>query len=427
MNGLLLKMMMFRAKLPANFNLRFLLILFLVSFASALNSVRASNDNLAAADRLVKDEKYKDAVSLLRKSPQSARNFYYQGYCYYRLKHEPESKQLFQFVLSQYPQSPEAKLADEFLRRIDPHYDSAPYKQTLLTQKASANSSALNQNARIIETPELLAKPPQNHDSKELGDLPQEARIFFTPAVSTGHMMVDASVDGHPVKCMFDTGAPGILFGKNQLRQLGILPPQGPATTSVSGWAGVALPAWTMKLKVKVANLERILPATIQEDFDLPPLIGYSFIRGYQYEIDQKAKCMLLKKEQRDEKSQSINSLYDLPCRILGTKAIVPVDINGRKTPFFIDTGAAITILNSRDAAALRIEIPSDAPVMMAGGVGGLSPYRAVNVDIRLGPIVRRDFQILIGGYAGNALGQDFMQGWRFSVDEKKSLLRFFH
>jgi predicted aspartyl protease len=238
-------------------------------------------------------------------------------------------------------------------------------------------------------------------------------------------MIVDANINGHPYKCMFDSGAPGLLFGKNQLREMGIPLPQGPATTTVSGWAGVALPAWIMNLTVKVGNVERTLPATIQDDLNLRPLIGYAFIKGFQYEIDQKAKCMLLKKEQDDK--QSINSLYDVPCRVINTKPLIPVEVNNSKVPFFIDTGAAITIMNPMTAAAAHIDIPENAPVHMAGGIGGMSPYRAVNMDIRLGPIIKKDFQVLVGGNAGNAIGQDFLSGWRFTVDEQKGYMRFFH
>jgi hypothetical protein len=34
---------------------------------------------------------------------------------------------------------------------------------------------------------------------------------------------------------------------------------------------------------------------------------------------------------------------------------------------------------------------------------------------------------VLIGGAGMNALGQDFLQGYKFTIDEKQRLIRFFH
>jgi hypothetical protein len=60
-------------------------------------------------------------------------------------------------------------------------------------------------------------------------------------------------------------------------------------------------------------------------------------------------------------------------------------------------------------------------------GVGGNVSMRVCYYDLRLGPITRKDFRVLVGGQAGNCIGQDFMEGWRFKVDRQKNLMRFFH
>ena len=379
---------------------------------------------------LARQGKFQDAVKILRPLPPSASNFYYQGYCYFQLKHKDEAKTLFKYVVENYPKSQEAQLANDFLKKIDPSYVAAPLAvaSPAVDGKESGSKVAESKHSVPVKTmtaAEFLAMAKAHSLPEDMSKLPDEARLFFVPDERSGHMIVDATINGHPYKCMFDTGAPGLLFGKNHLRAMGLPLPQGPATTRVSGWAGVYLPAWEMNLKVKVGNVERTLPAVVQEEFDMAPLIGYSFIEGYQYEIDQKAKCMMLRKEQKT--NQALNSLYDVPCQVVGTKPIVPLEVNGRKINVFIDTGAAMTIINGSEAVANRIEIPSDAPTFMAGGVGGASPYKGVNLDLKLGPIVRKDFQVMIGGHAGSCVGQDFLQGWRFTVDEHKGLMRFFH
>lgn len=382
-------------------------------------------DSLEKGIQLARQGKYQEAVQILRSCPQNASNFYYQAYCYYQLKREADAKKLFAYVAENFPRSSEAKLATDFLKRLDPAWTSSAALSPTMGTPASTSPAAVQPSSSRVSS-SRLATPPVEEDSEtsEIDKLPDMARIYFTPG-SNGHMLVDAIINGRPCKCMFDTGAPGLLFGKNHLQQLGIAAPRGAATTSVSGWAGVRLPAWNMPLTVKLGNVERTLNATIQEEFDMPPLIGYAFVKGFQYEVDQKAKCLTLKKPH--ESQQAVNNLYDLPCNIIGTKPIVPLEIGGRKIPVFIDTGASNTIINAETAAAANIEIPSDAPVAMMGGVGGTSPYRAVTVDLRMGPIVYREFQVYVGGHAGSCVGQDFLQGWRFTVDEKKKLMRFFH
>jgi len=392
----------------------------------ALPAIGADATGLTKGMQLAKQGKYKEAVAALRAAPQGSTNLYYQGYCYYQLNHQSDAKMFFASVISNYPRSAEAKLAADFLSRIDPSYvkpaaAGAPPAATSSASQSRDTDAAPDASKALASILQL----ENGEEPADLAKLPSDARIFFTTA-SSGHMIVDASINGHPYKCMFDTGAPGLLFGKNNLKAMGVIPPQGPPTTSVSGWAGVRLPAWKMNLTVKVGNVERTLPATVQEELDnIPPLIGYAFIKGYQYEIDQKAQCMTLKKEQGNQ--QSINNLYDVPCTVLGTKPIIAVEVNGKKTEAFIDTGASSTIMNAQTAEALRIEIPADAPTMMAGGIGGMSPYRGVTVSMRLGPIIRKEFQIMIGGHSGSCVGQDFLQGWRFTVDEKKGYMRFFH
>lgn len=77
--------------------------------------------------------------------------------------------------------------------------------------------------------------------------------------------------------------------------------------------------------------------------------------------------------------------------------------------------------------AQLGIEIDPNAPRVAIGGVGGSTTCRVMELDLQVGPVRRQNFRTLIGGAAGNAIGQDFMQGWRYTVDHDRHLLRFFH
>ena len=262
----------------------------------------------------------------------------------------------------------------------------------------------------------------------EYAKLPDESQIRFTPG-DHGEMFVDASVDGHPIKCHFDTGAAGF-FGMNHLRQANISPPKGKPDSYTHGWAGRPVPVWKMTVDVKIGDMTRRIPISVAEDWSSLPLIGQDFVRDYQYTIDRAAGRMTLHKKTAASAiaNAPVNSLYDVPCVFENERDYVSLDVGGRKyAHVLIDTGASNTILSLAAASQLGIEIPRGAHYVMGAGVGGSLPFAIVNVDLQLGPVTRREFPVMIGGNMGCAIGQDFMSGWRFTVDRDKKLLRFFH
>jgi len=125
--------------------------------------------------------------------------------------------------------------------------------------------------------------------------------------------------------------------------------------------------------------------------------------------------------------SGSINRAYEVPCRKEMTKDVVPLEVSGKTIWVFIDTGAASTIFDDKTFDSLGITMPADAPVVRGSGVGGQLSLRQVELDLRLGPINRLGFRVNVGGKAGSCVGQDFLEGWRFTVDHDRGVLRFFH
>lgn len=128
------------------------------------------------------------------------------------------------------------------------------------------------------------------------------------------------------------------------------------------------------------------------------------------------------------EVEQPFNSAYDFPCTIMGTKPYVSVKAEHSSVQFFIDTGADRTIMSRSTAESLGIQkIPGSALRVGGEGVRGSVAFKEVEVSLRFGPINRPYMPVLIGGSGMNALGQDFQQGYKFTLDEKQHLVRFFH
>lgn len=263
---------------------------------------------------------------------------------------------------------------------------------------------------------------------KEYAKLPDTAEIRFRPG-EQGHMLVDAQVNGRSMQCWFDTGA-NAFFGLNNLRQAGLPLPTGDPDTATRGWAGKTVSAWTMTIPVKLGSMTRMIPALVSSEWEKPPLLGQEFLRDYQYSIDSAGGRMLLTKKhvQSAKPLAPAHSLYDVKCDVNNDREYVTLMVNGQRCHgVLIDTGAAFTIISKPMADSLGIVIPKGAPYYQGSGVGGEFTLREVECDLRLGPVFKQGFPVRIGGEAGCAIGQDFMSGWRFSVDREQKLLRFFH
>lgn len=390
-----------------------------------------ADEALNKAIKLTNEGKYAESIAFLRQSSDKrtqATRLYYSGYCYHKLGDLANAHNVFTLLLRSYPNSREAQMAAAFLQQMSSRgTDDSPNKSA-----TSANGSK-PQLAEISASRERESSPSQqtNDDSddapKDLANIPDTSKIYFSSG-EQGHMFVDAYVNGRPLKCMFDTGATGFTLGFNHLRQCGLPIPTGNPEGINTGWAGKAVPIWYMDVNLKMGPITRKIRAKVQEEMSMEPLIGYAFMKGLKYEIDSKGKCMIVTKPTaKGATGAQDNRLYDIPCRMINTKAVVPVRINNKVIPAIVDTGSNATIINAATAAQIGIEIPADAPTEYGGGIGGVTSFRIVEMDLRFGPISKQSFPVRIGGNSGNAIGQDFLAGWRFTIDQEKSMLRFYH
>jgi predicted aspartyl protease len=379
--------------------------------------------------------------------------YYYLGCCYYQSKQIEEAKRIYRYIRNAFPQSNEARMAGTMLGQLDPtiasaapapaapapaeplNADNPSDKDVLAVAKqiaamASAGGSpskGLSADAlRVLQSAAARSKSLASSEDAELKTLPDTGKFNFKRGPS-GHMDVTISVNGHPMHCWFDTGA-GAFFGRGQLQAAGVDLSKAEPAGYTSGWAGNRVKIWQIPAEVQLGTIKRRIPIVFQEASEITPLIGQDFVRGYQYEIDDKAGVVTMKKTFGDDvASKHVDSLYDVPCRQEGRDDVIDLTVNGRKCKAFIDTGAFSTIIHPSTARQLGIEIPPDAEVEYGSGVGGSFAVRIVYLDLRCGPIHKPDFKVRIGGTAGNCIGQDFMEGWRVKVDRERSLMRFFH
>jgi predicted aspartyl protease len=300
-----------------------------------------------------------------------------------------------------------------------------------IASRSPVGSDSPNSDSAPTEHTPTSARISPHADEAELAKLPDDAKFYFKRG-DHGHMEVTLRINNRPVPCWFDTGA-AAYFGMDQLRSAGIDVSKAVPAGYARGWAGNPVPIWRMPAQVTLGNLTRTLDIDMQQgggDSHIAALIGQDFVQGYQYEIDDKGGVVNLHKTFKTaagQTEQKVDSLYDVPCTFSRGDDVIKMEINGRTCDAFIDTGASNTIIDARTARAAHIEITDDMERATMSGVGGNFSVVVAYVNLRVGPIRREGFRVLVGGTAGTCIGQDFMSGWRFKVDRQKGMMRFFH
>lgn len=393
-----------------------------IGFMTALAVLTSAGRGACAADgnyergvAAYNHRQYQQACSYfeaaLKTSPKNLNLLYYDALTWHQMKNWAEAKERYKTIVLLYPQSQQAQSARQVLKSLDPDF--------LLLQN-QANSSGSNTQASSSFNP--AESGSASGDS--MAGLPDKASFYFTKTAD-GHMMVKLMLNGCPMKALFDTGAGAYFYG-DQLKESGVDTSRAVDGGFARGWAGTPVPVRVMKAEVQLGNLKRTIPIHIEQTTTAfgENLIGQDLLAGYQYAIDDKANRVdLTKKIQKTE--QRFDSLYDVPCARMGGHDFIDIEVNGHKIPAFIDTGSDATTIDPQTAEALHIE--QSGEVARRLGVGGAWTANVGYATIRLGPIVKKDFRVLIGGSAGTCVGQDFMSGWRCTVDREANVLHFFH
>lgn len=412
------------------------------SHSQAVAEMAQAKSDTKVAIKLYNGRQYLKAAKAFSKNikdkygQKDPKNYYYLGNCYYQLGRAAHAKHMYNSVVSKFPNSAEAKSSRQMLARVSPGSarKASPRSGSSRSAYASSRSSASRSSSRSGGNSYQRAVMAMD---QELSRLPNENRFFFDQGRS-GHMEVDVYLNGRKIRAWFDTGA-NAHFGINHLRAAGITDiPRGKPNGATSGWSQNRVAVWRQPIKLRIGNIERTVPVSIEKHMNLMPLVGQGFVRGYEYEIvNSGPRHFVSMKKKSSSSSGSIyknigssrtNDLYDVPCQSRGMRDFVTMQVNGKRVQVLLDTGSDATILALSTARKLGIRIPANARTVTASGVGGSLAYKVVPCDIKLGPIYARGYPIQIGATGGMcAVGQDLLRRKRYRIDREKKLLRFFH
>lgn len=348
---------------------------------------------------------------VIKESPKNANAYYYLGLCHQNLGENAKAIGYYRLVSEHFAGCQAASFANKALETC-----SAGYTARMQTTDAKDKTA-----------PSSPRGAPSAHETG-VDKAANDVKIPFT-RYHGGHLLVDAHLNGLPLRMIFDTGAESILIGKNHFRALGLVPPSGPPIGHVQGVGGL-VEVWETPAEIQLGGMKRYVKVIVQDALNLPPLLGQTFFRDYAYDIDTQGGFIHFTRKEKGlrEKAYVPQDTINIPFVPEGRELVVTATVNGKLYPMFFDTGASQIVLSIADAAELGIHIPNDAPMVQTSGVGGSAYGYLVNIDrMELGPVLKTNIQaaVLIRALPRPLLGQSFFGNKRFTIDNENRLIRF--
>jgi len=371
-------------------------------------------------------KEYKTALShfdnAIKANPRDCNAIYYKALVLTRLGMSQQAQMQYGVLVRSFPGTEAARNAEIALATLNPRY-------LQMLKPSNPGASDIVQPAGTING---------TADSGHLSDLdfaslPKRSRIYFENEGK--HMLIDATINGRPLKMLFDSSAENVTFEKNQLAQLGIRPPE-----TATGGDAAAPQISAMRVTLKVGEIERRnFPITVQDELLTRPLLGQTFLKAFQYEVDNAAKTITFTKKDSTAKA-SANDPNSIPFKREGNEVVVQVEVNGRTIPMFLDTGVEQIYFTADQARAVGLEIPDDAMSGTTATATGKRPVKYFNVQrIKCGPVIKNDVRVLVlqptldadidpkvkkQDFRHPLLGQEFFGDFRITVDNDANVIR---
>ena len=333
----------------------------------------------------------------------------------------------YQILLKRYPKNQHAGAALQAISGISLKpgtVDSQNYPK--------AKHPAASSRANTVQTYGAGARSNSRSVAPSSYSLPEKATLYFEH--NDKQMRIDCFINNRPVKMVFDTGATGVVIGKNQLEELGIkTPEENPSGLSGGSAIDGDQPYWMIKADLKVSTIFRPgFPIKVISYNSGPPLLGQSFIQDFDYVIDTSTGAIrLTRKGAKNSVRSSLPHTQgsSIPFQWEGTKMVVNVEVNGRPYPMFFDTGnsaAAVTFAYS-DLKKLNLNTDESEGALTGGVTGSGSALRFKVKRLKLGPIEKFDVTVLANYSALERplVGQQMYEGYEYTIDNDAKLIRF--
>lgn len=358
----------------------------------------------------------------IKTSPNNADAYYYCALCHQQSNNLPRAKQLFEYIGQRFPQSRVAPMAATALNQLSSYSSSS----------SSAKQSADDERAfSPFKRRAAISMSNVGGAQDDLAGVPDLVRIPFEK--HGNDVIVQVQVNGRSVPFVLDTGAASIALGQNHLRDWGISTAQAKKTFDVGGIGDGKAKGWIQKLDIKLGPIyRREFPCQVQDNMPTEPLLGQTFLRSFNVNIDDNARIVVLaKKSGKAAKDVAHRSYYakEIPfTRSGGGHMWVDVKVNGKPIKMIFDTGAEQTAFSASDWQKMGFTVPDNAQQGISRGVLGESTaYFFTTESIQLGPLEQNNtpVHVIENSKAPPLLGMSFYGKYRVIVDVNRNVLIF--
>ena len=378
---------------------------------------------LEDAVKLYNNKQYREALPILegqvKANPADAYAAYYAALAYQQLGNMNSARYYYKIVAAVSPTSQIGSYAKTILSKIEPGFSSGASASTKTAPDTGSSRTTASAGSSATIDPSL----------------PKECDVRCRK--EHGAVVVTPSLNGRPIDMVFDTGAPGVVLGKEQLEALGIKATGGAATGQSGGAANSSLQDyWVMNAKVKLGPIEKEMPIKILDTNHASPLLGQSFFKEFDYTIDQGAGNIHFRQKALGGGAKDRNA-YSVPFEFLGEKygnrIVVTIEINGRPARVMFDTGNSANALKfhtPRQVEKYGLKIPDDAEIGYTTGVSGSGRVRIFTVGrVKLGPIDEMNVSCAVNddGHDGTLplLGEPFWKNYQYTIDMNTKQIHF--
>ena len=403
---------------------KLLIALLLASMPGVFLTSAQAGEEFKQGVKLVHEKRFAEATKVLKKAvlaePTNANALYYLALSWHYQGRTSDALVNYQSILKKFPGTDAANRAYQAISAMSlpPGTTDAQWYPKPATGSAQGSVKTYSGGSSSASV-----------HSYGASTLPEQATIFFEKG--DDRLQVNCYINNRPIKMVFDTGATGVVVGKNQLEEMGIHPPNGEASGQSGGASNNAMQSyWIMNADLKVGTiLRQNFPIKVLAFNSALPLLGQSFIQDFEYSIDRNAGTIRLRRKGSDRGRATSTAGFGVPFTWEGPKMVVNVEVNGRPYPKYFDTGNSASSISfgMDDLKALNINTDEGESVTTTGVSGSGSGLRLRIRRLKLGPIERFDCPV-IGNYQASGrplVGQEFYEGYEYTVDNDAKMIRF--
>ncbi len=294
----------------------------------------------------------------------------------------------------------------------------------------SSNLSVQANSVAKITDGKTESLSQSNSEPSDLASLPDEDRVPINKRL--GRLMVNGEVNGKTIEMQFDTGAEVTMIGVNHLKEMGIdISKLKGEAAYIGGSGGSAIKTLIVPLTLRLGKTSRKIPFFVHPNLPSPPLVGQSFLRGLQYEVNNQLSVLILRKPKAEPVASKPIDPRDrnvVAFTMQGKSIVVNVDVCGKSVPMIFDTGAdgiafPLSVWKQLDLKAAHL-----LGMGTSTGVDGTRPVLAYRVEkIDFGPVNLRDVTVMVSNPGPHMplLGQRVLGAEKYIIDEKRKLIIF--